>query len=446
MHPRRTLLLLLLVALPVAAVVGGAIVADTIEPTPDERARHVVGQADLRIELSGAAERPRLQALLPERARSEQIFLGKEIVRAPGARFDARLIALPGAVEEPLATGMFSLLRGRLPRNSGEVALAPALLTGLRKSIGDSVTLEYGPWRRITGVVVDPEDLNLPLVVRTSAPVELGGRTILLVQVPQDAMPLATALREAGHEVSVRSEEAVTDPFLARAIFALGGLGLLEAALVIASSFAVTLRRRQREIGLLGSVGTEGRRIVGAVVASSTALGLVGGATGVVLGVLAAIVLRVRLDVWNGRLNGPLEIGPDRLVAAIALGCVTTAMAAFGPARAAARVPILHALRSRRPTESRPGRSLAWGSVLVGVGVTLLAAGPRDPAAAGAISVIGGSILGILGFGWISPGCSTRSPTEPEHCRSPGVSPSATRVASGPETGRSSRPCSRECR
>ena len=80
-------------------------------------------------------------------------------------------------------------------------------------------------------------------------------------------------------------------------------------------------------------------------------------------------------------------------------------------------MPIRVALGGRTPSRS-PGRVLGWaGFAVVSVGLSLLLFGPRNPPFLGALSVIGGSILGVLGFGVASPallgllaGLATRLP------------------------------------
>ena len=52
----------------------------------------------------------------------------------------------------------------RAPENAGEVALSPVLLAALPAAPGDTVTLEYGGRRLVTGVVVDPEENVYPMV------------------------------------------------------------------------------------------------------------------------------------------------------------------------------------------------------------------------------------------------------------------------------------------
>ena len=406
-HPGRSLLLLLLVAVPVAAVVGGATLAAITEPTAEEQRVRAMGRATLRVDLRAAPEasggRP---DALPAGTRVEPMFLGAEMVAVPGRRLEATLVALaPAALDSPgLAHGMLRLAAGRAPRNSGEVALAPVLLEGLGRSVGDTVTLEYGARRTITGIVVDPENLDQPIVLRTAAAVEGRGTHALLLAPPAaSADSLATMLRRAGFAVRTRAEAGTGGGGLASLVFALGTIGFFEAALVIAAAFAVGLRRRRHEIGLLGSTGATPGGITAALVASAAALATVGGMAGAVAGMAGAALVHPRLDDWNHRLNGGFEVRPEHLAGALLLGIVAAVLAAAIPAWGAARVPIRAALGGQRPVTTRPRAGLGFGLAALTLGLGLLALAPRGDAKLAGLAVVAGPILGILGFGLASP-------------------------------------------
>lgn len=401
-HPWRSLLVALLVAVPVAAVVGGATLASITTKTPAERLLHAMGGASLRVTAPlDTTDARRLRALLPADARVAEVFQGQEKVAVPGRQLRAECLALGG---DTLALGMFRLTEGRLPTNSGEVALSSVLLEGLRRSLGESVTLAYGPSRTITGIVTDPENIDTPLVVRTAAAAEHNGVRYLLMDLAADrSLTLADDLTAAGFTVttarSVEARSESTTPI----VFALGGIGFLEAALVIASAFAVGLQRRRYEFGLLGSTGASPSLIFASLVASAMAVAAVGGAFGAAIGAAAAALVHPHLDEWNRRVNGPLEIAPAHVAFAIALGIVTAMLAAALPSAQVARLPIREALSGRRPLRTRSTGWLCFGLLSVALSLALLWFGPRDMAVLGAISLVGGSILGVLGFGACSP-------------------------------------------
>ncbi|MEM8964487.1 MAG: hypothetical protein AAGD38_23575, partial [Acidobacteriota bacterium] len=281
-HPKRSLLILLLIGVPVAAIVAGATLARVSEPTPQERAQSAMGAADLRIDgIEEWADRQKVASLLPPDAVRQPVFAGLERVTTPGRSLPARLYAVPASALESggVALDMVRVNDGRPPRNPAEVALSGSLLNALEAEIGDTVALTYGTSRTIVGQIDDPEDLDLPLVVRTPARVEYPSVTIMLVSLPTNDGhdSIAKTLREAGFGVQTRSAAEVRDGTLAALVFLLGGAGLVEAALVICAAFAISLRRRQIEIGLLGATGATRRGITSALVAATAVLALVAG-------------------------------------------------------------------------------------------------------------------------------------------------------------------------
>jgi pimeloyl-ACP methyl ester carboxylesterase len=410
-HPKRSLLLILLVAVPVAAVVGGATLARVTEPTDDEARSRSLGRADLRVDgIDTPEDAARVIALLPAEAVVTRVFLGHEIVRVPGRQLRGVVVAAPrGALAlGGTADGLLRMTSGRAPENAGEVALSPVLLAALPAAPGDTVTLEYGGRRVVSGVVVDPEDLNAAVVVRTPAAVEHGGTHVALVTAPPagaaPAWPaLAARLREAGFAARARADVSAEGGGLAALVFALGLIGFFEAALVIAAAFAVSLTRRQHDIGLLGATGASGGVVALAIVGSAAALALVGSLLGAGVGIAAAAALHPLLDGWNHRWNGPFEVAPEHLAAGLLLGVATAAAAAAIPAAVAVRLPIRAALSGRRPGGAPARGWLVAGGGLLAVGVGLLVAAPRLSGAIAGTAALLGPIFGILGFGMASP-------------------------------------------
>ena len=138
-HRARSLLIVLLVAVPVAAIVGGATLARITEPTSDEQRTHVMGQADMRLDAVNSQEdHDKLTSLLPRTAIVERLFLGTDSVRVPGRRLRSRVVAVERVTEDfkghgrsgdlGLAAGMLQVLEGRVPANPGEVAMSSVLV------------------------------------------------------------------------------------------------------------------------------------------------------------------------------------------------------------------------------------------------------------------------------------------------------------------------------
>ncbi len=399
---RRSRLVALLVAIPVAGIVGGATVWRNAEPNVDERRTREMGAADLRVDL-GAADAPDdLTAELPPGARVETLRLRPETLRHAGRRLRARAIA---ADPDGLARGMLRIVEGRAPARPGEIALAPVLRDGLGASLGASVATEDGE-RTVTGVVVDPASLELPVALLPAAAAgPFRDRALLVAAGGADAAGrTAAALRGRGLRVVERTSIRPPDRFGPTVVFLVGGIGLFEAALVIAAAFAVGLRRRRREIGLLRATGASGVLVCGAVGLSAAAVAAVGGAAGASLGLLAAAAVHPFLDAWVGHECGRFDVAAEHVAGGVLLGIVAATLASLPPAVAATRRSIRSALGGRRPAASARSRGPLLGLAMAGLGAVVVAIGARTGGAAGATALLLGAATVFLGFGVASPG------------------------------------------
>jgi ABC-type antimicrobial peptide transport system permease subunit len=165
-----------------------------------------------------------------------------------------------------------------------------------------------------------------------------------------DVTRLSAAVRQMGFEVADSGAEraglAIT---LVTLLFALvSGAMVSIAAINIAHSFFRTVAERRRELGVLRAVGASAADVRRLVLGEAAAIGLVGGALGIVLARLFAWLI----DLASRRFVPDFPFKPETyfrfgwpLVLA-ALGCsVLACMAgAWWPARAAARLEPTEAL------------------------------------------------------------------------------------------------------
>ena len=226
---------------------------------------------------------------------------------------------------------------------------------------------------------------------------------------------------DRAHVAQPRPVPFVVDDTYEPTILVLGALALLEAALIASAAFAVSIRRRQRELGLLAAVGATSRHIAGTVVAEAALLGAAACFGGVGLGVGIAFALRPWLDDLTGHRNQPLVIDASGLIGPVAIGFLAALIAAIAPARTVARIPVLRALSGRRPPEASARRTLALGMVfIVGASTMTIVGASMRTDNFGFVHVLlmmGGAVLGTLGFGACSPwllerleGLATRLP------------------------------------
>jgi putative ABC transport system permease protein len=123
---------------------------------------------------------------------------------------------------------------------------------------------------------------------------------------------------------------------------------------IIYNAFAIAVTERRSEIGILRALGATRRQIQVLFLAESALTGLVGSVAGVFVGMLLARGMAVAVGTLISTLSGvsqdsgDLTTSPGLLALALAIGIVTSLVAAFIPARAAARVDPVRALQKGR--------------------------------------------------------------------------------------------------
>ncbi|GMV05824.1 MAG: hypothetical protein AMXMBFR53_21010 [Gemmatimonadota bacterium] len=285
----------------------------------------------------------------------------------PAARAPV-VLAGPGFLESlgtrPVAGRLITeedLLPGALPVAVVNEPFVAAFLGG-GQPLGARVRVVDGrdpgaapEWREVVGVVPDlglslgdpalAAGLYLPLT-------EVQGGVYLTVHVEGDPAAYGRPLRQAaaatGHDVilanlstlaDVGSDNVVALGVISGALTLLGAgaLVLSIASLYAISSFTVT--RRTREIGVRIALGASGTEVVRSVVGRTALFLAAGAAAGTVLG---GAILRVR-SIFVFRVPS----GEPWLLPAIAvLLCVVGALASWVPARRAASIHPVEALRT----------------------------------------------------------------------------------------------------
>src|SRR3989449_174553 len=155
----------------------------------------------------------------------------------------------------------------------------------------------------------------------------------------------------------------------------LSSLALLAAIFVVGSAIATSVAARRRELGILRCAGAERRQVAALVLGEALATGIVGAAAGVPLGiVLARLLLRTvtestelifSMTVFTAR----LELSTSALVGGVATGVGAAVLAAWLPARNAALVSPLVAVRTA--AEANPMRR--WrprGAIVTAIALT----------------------------------------------------------------------------
>jgi len=115
-------------------------------------------------------------------------------------------------------------------------------------------------------------------------------------------------------------------------------IGLVVGGLVIMNIMLVAVAERTREIGIRKSLGARRRDILRQFLVEAATLSTLGAVVGIILGVVIAKVIE-----WKTPL--PAEVAPWSIVMATILGCVVGIVSGVYPARRAASLDPIEALR-----------------------------------------------------------------------------------------------------
>lgn len=416
----RSLLVLVVVALPVAGVVAGAALADSTSPTAEENAVSMMGRADAVLWPWGEppADGATLADLLPDLpagAEVEVAWSASTTLVADGLQRPLQLTDVD-LTPEAIADGRVELVAGERPQVPEAVALSSELLIRSGAALGDRVRVEPIGELTVVGEVRDPERLSRSFGVVMPggvAGVVAGAHPDVLLTFADGVVPdlgpqVAFGSGEGTPVWTGRTREQLLEERFGRSqrwtFVVIGGLAAVEVALVAGAAFAVSVRRRQRELGLLAATGGTIRQVRRGVLLTGVAVGTVGAVAGLAAGMLAARLLLPWASGLSDRVASGLRLDPTLLVAAALIGGLAAVAGAWWPARNVARLPVLTALSGRRPTPTRARNGLAVGLVLAagGAGVCVLAAGASLAGATPFVFLLG-SVAVVLGAGLTSP-------------------------------------------
>jgi putative ABC transport system permease protein len=214
-----------------------------------------------------------------------------------------------------------------------------------------------------------------------------------------EAVTAATLTSEAQEQVSTGLG------FLRTAFLVFAFVALFVGAFIIFNTFAIIVAQRTRELALFRALGASGRQVMTSVIVEALVIGLVSSAIGVLVGVGIAILLKAALNATGFDIpSSGTVILPRTFFVSVLVGTVVTVVAAVVPARRAARVAPIEALRE---AQDRPGRSLHFrvvaGAVVLGLGLLPLVyglfGGPSN-----ALQLVGlGVALTFVGVAMLTP-------------------------------------------
>lgn len=124
-------------------------------------------------------------------------------------------------------------------------------------------------------------------------------------------------------------------------------IALFVGVFLIANTFTMLVAQRTKELALMRAVGASRRQVKRSVLLEAAVVGVIASVVGFLLGLGLATGLRSAMSLIGGKIPaGPLIVSPTAVAAAFGVGVLITVLAAWLPARRAAKIPPVAAMSS----------------------------------------------------------------------------------------------------
>lgn len=443
-HRGRSVLVVVMIGIPVAALTLAAAIFDMTTLTPAESYQRLAGNADALVRIAGdgpiqqnptsedyttaapadagtptptgADQERTLRSLLP--AGSRTILYQDFEVPAHTSGGIGVLNAKAVDLSDPLTGGLATLSAGRAPHGAGEVALSAAAAERTGARLGGVLRLTSGSPYRVVGIVAFGTDGEVAVFDPAGRPPSdaagtEAGRWLVHTPGPLD-WPAVQQLNRHGivalsravvqhppatsaYAQATRGQAGTSGKPLAMGVL-VAGAAALEIVLLVGPAFMVSARRRSRDMGLLAATGATPAQLRRVVLADGLVLGLAGAAGGILVGMAAAFVARVPVAVYLTHSRpGGYRVYPWALAAIAGFAVGTGLLAAAVPAFVTARQNVVAALAGRRGITRSRKRWITLGLACAGGGGGLLllgtAKGSSEIILAGLVVAEGGLVL-----------------------------------------------------
>ncbi|GAA4706209.1 FtsX-like permease family protein [Nocardioides conyzicola] len=432
----RSILVLVMIALPVLAVTAADVVIQTSDVSTVEGLDRRIGAADALVTYQqgsgevfqdvdpvhstsmGAEE----QEPLPDLAAVERalgpgttgITWGEGTVGVETAKGVADTDVSEVDLRDPLADGIFDVTSGR-PAAAPDEIVVNHDLADRGFALGDDLTVRDGTTYTVVGIGDDTTDRGYPKAVGLpgafgiakdgldagflvgGGPVSweqvralnVGGGLVLSRAVVLDPPPRS----EVPDQVKMFS--GGTDSATIAVIVLIVVMALIEVVLLAGPAFAVGARRQSRSLALMAATGGTPRQARRVVLASGVVLGGLGAVLGVVLGLVVGWLVLPIVQRFSDAWLGPFDVPWPHLVGIAGFGLLSALLAAVVPAWIASRQDVVAVLAGRRGDRRPSLRSPILGTVLLGVGVGGAVLGAKG---FGEFFIAGAAILAVLGM------------------------------------------------
>ncbi|MFQ6327166.1 ABC transporter permease [Nocardia sp. CWNU-33] len=440
-HKVRLALTVLSVVLGTAFIAGSFVFTDTLQRTFDGIFANQAKGVDVRVspkerqalgvpqsvvdQIAGTAG---VRAVAPS-VNGPVVLLypdGKKAVQTGGAPTFGRSYLPPDkAVAEP-----DKFVEGAPPAREGEMAINTGGAERAGLKVGDRTKIlipSHGPPIDVTvsGIYQVPSDtggfIGLLFDDTQARKLFTDGTHVAYVDIAAAGIPgdrlrdqLSTTLKDYkvqnGEQVRADLKKEISNAlnFINYFLLAFGAIALIVGTFIIYNTFSMIVAQRLRELALLRAVGASRQQVGRSVVAEAFVIGLIGSAIGLAGGIGLAFGLSALLNAFDlGLPTGSMAVRPRTIVVGMLVGLLVTLVSAYAPARRAAKIPPVEAMREEFASagDSLRVRTLC-GAVLAVTGVVLVVIGARSTGGNAALTVGIGALALILAVLLAAPAVS----------------------------------------
>lgn len=182
-------------------------------------------------------------------------------------------------------------------------------------------------------------------------------------------------------------------------------IAILVGGFIIANTFSILVAQRVRELALLRALGASRKQVTRSVLLEALLMGFVGSTLGLALGLALARALASLFSSLGLDVSGDvLTLSVTTIVAGYVVGLLVTMMSAYFPARRAARVEPVAAMRDDLIVQEASLRRRAWiGGVLFAIGTAVAVYGVVGAPGNDALWIGVGSVIWVLTTAALAP-------------------------------------------
>ncbi len=172
-------------------------------------------------------------------------------------------------------------------------------------------------------------------------------------------------------------------------------------AFIINNTFSITVAQRTRDMAMLRAIGASGRQVKRSVLIEAFVVGALASLAGLAAGIGVASGLRVLMNGFGFEMpNGAMVVSSQAMILSLAVGVAITVLSAWLPARRAAKIAPIAALREVNVDRSAASvKRAVSGTIITVAGIAALIAGLQ-----GTLALVGlGALATFVGVAVLSP-------------------------------------------